>query len=350
MVSHTPQTSPPENTINIVLLLCENMLISGHTTSVEMFQTAYAMAKMISKADNLATKPIRFYYTANTTDPVTTRARIQVSPDTLIHEVTHTPDLVVIPSLWRNPRRIVQQHHDYLDHLKRWYLGGAELVAAGTGACFLAEAGLLNHHPATTHWHYFDQFERDYPNVQLKRDFFITQSERLYCAASLNAMADLTVHFIQKYFGLTCAHHVERHFSHEIRQPYEQRRFLQGDANQHTDEEILNLQLWLRQHMDTDIQVESAAEISGISPRTLSRRFKLATGQSFNEYLTQLRIDTARDLLQNSNLPIGDVADRVGYKDSAYFSRLFKRTTGISPREYRNTVRRKVFSLNDNDI
>ncbi len=158
-------------------------------------------------------------------------------------------------------------------------------------------------------------------------------------------MADLTVHFVQKYYGLTCAHHVERHFSHEIRQPYEQRRFLQGDANQHTDEDILNLQLWLQQNMDNDITQDTAAAFIGVSPRTLSRRFRLATGQSFNEYLSTLRIDTAKDLLQNSNLPIGDIADRIGYGDSTYFSRLFKKNTGISPREYRQTVRRKVFSL-----
>ncbi len=338
------QDSITTSGINVVLLLCENMLISGHTTSVEMFRTASALARMSDKT----AQSIRFHYAAESRFPITTRAEIPISPTLLLSEIKDaigTPDLVVVPSLWRNPRRVVQQHKSYLAFLKKWYTEGAELVAAGTGACFLAEAGLLNNHPATTHWHYFDQFERDYPAVQLKRDFFITQADRLYCAASLNAMADLTVHFVQKYYGLTCAHHVERHFSHEIRQPYEQRRFLQGDANQHTDEDILNLQLWLQQHMGEDINQETAAAFIEVSPRTLSRRFRLATGQSFNEYLSTLRLDTSKDLLQNSNLAIGDIADRIGYRDSTYFSRLFKRNTGISPREYRQTVRRKVFSL-----
>ena len=62
--------------------------------------------------------------------------------------------------------------------------------------------------------------KRDYPKVQLKPDFFITQSERMYTVASLNAPADVIVHIISQYYGREAAQHVERNFSHEIRKPY----------------------------------------------------------------------------------------------------------------------------------
>jgi len=334
--------SVPGLPYRVVLLLCDSMLAASHTAPVEMLRTAEAFTRIQMRGAGV--RPMTFHYVSNSFDAVMTRSQFTITPTDLPVDID-SPDLVLIPSLWRGPRRVVAQYSDYLPHLTRWFDQGAHLIAGGTGSCFLAQAGLLDGLPATTHWHHFDQFERDYPKVQLKREYFITQSGRLFCAASLNAMADLIVYFIQRFYGLACAHHVERHFSHEVRQPYEQRRFLQGDANRHTDEDILNLQLWLQHNLAEEVLLGRAAEIARMSPRNLSRRFKLATGQSFNEYLGALRIDAAKELLKNSNLSVGQVAERVGYGDSAYFSRLFKRLSGVSPRAFRQSLRLKIFSL-----
>jgi transcriptional regulator GlxA family with amidase domain len=230
------------------------------------------------------------------------------------------------------------------DWLVRQFEGGAMLAAVGTGCCFLAEAGLLDGKSATTHWHYFERFARDYPKVMLKREYFITQAGSIFCAASVNALADVTVHLIEHFYGRAVASNVERNFSHEIRRPYEKYRYLEGDDLQHTDELIIEIQLWMQRYLNQPIEIPTVAAKFGLSTSSLARRFHAATGRSPLSYLQEQRMRTAKELLDSTNLTIGEVAFRVGYQDQGHFARLFARLMAVNPAEYRKTVRAKVFS------
>ena len=183
------------------------------------------------------------------------------------------PDIVIVPSLWRNPRPILKQHKVLISWLKKCWQQGSTLIGVGTGVCFLAESGLLDNHSATTHWHYVEQFQRDYPKVDLKPDFFITQSERIYCAASLNALADIIVHIIAQTYGRAAAQNVERNFSHEIRKPYEEQRYLEGAVDRHADELIAQIQFWLRTNLSSELTISEIAQQFSISQRSFTRRF-----------------------------------------------------------------------------
>lgn len=289
-------------------------------------------------------RPLEIKTLALTPAAIVTRTGLSWQPDISLHD-TPTSDLVYIPGLWRNPRPIIKRHTALLDWLHEQYQNGAIISAVGTGVCFLAEAGLLDGKAATTHWHYFDQFQKDYPQVQLKRQYFITQASNLYCAASINSLADLTVHFIQRLFGKSIASHVERHFSHEIRKAYETSGFFDAsEKNPHPDEQITQIQIWLQDNYHREILFPQIAARFGMSARTLNRRFKSALGQTPLEYLQEIRINTAKDLLKTSNLSISEIADKVGYYDTGYFTRLFKKHLDTTPNGYRNTVRAKLFS------
>jgi transcriptional regulator GlxA family with amidase domain len=162
------------------------------------------------------------------------RAAVYASCDlgtAMLEYLAASNDIVYLPGLWRNPRPVVRRHPQLLAWLREQYQNGALISAVGTGCCFLAEAGLLDGKAATTHWHYFDQFQKDYPKVMLKRQHFITRAGSLYCAASVNSLADLTVHFIQRLYGKAIASHVERHFSHEIRRAYESSGFFDQERS-----------------------------------------------------------------------------------------------------------------------
>ena len=275
--------------------------------------------------------------------PVSTRSLIKLMPETDIDHA-QKPDFAFIPSLWRNPRPIIKKHPKTIKWLNDIWQQGATLIGGGTGVCFLAESGVLNHHPATTHWHYVKQFQRDYPLVELKPDFFITQSERIYCAASLNALADIVVHLIEQIYGRSTAQQVELNFSHEIRKPYEEQRFLEGSADRHPDELISQIQFWMSKNLPSSMSLAQLAKQFGLSSRTLSRRFKAATGISATRHWQQLRIDAAKELLTSSNLSILDISLLVGYQDQGHLTQLFKRETGYPPKEYRAMVRKKLFS------
>ena len=92
---------------------------------------------------------------------------------------------------------------------------------------------------------------------------------------------------------------------------------------------------YLKQHYSEDININNVAEAVHYSPYYLSRLFKEEIGLTIIEYLTEIRLAAAKDLLENTELNLNQVALQSGYQDPSYFSRLFKKNAGISPNEYR---------------
>lgn len=325
--------------VNIALLLYDHMLATSVSLPVEMLLAGEAVGlQQNKKAPRLSIQMV-----AENESPVSTRALIKLLPDTCV-EKARLPDFAFIPSLWRNPRPSINKQPKLIHWLESIWQQGATLIGGGTGVCFMAESGLLDHHPATTHWHYVEQFKRNYPKVELKPDFFITQSDRIYCAASLNALADIIVHIISQIYGKTAAQHVERNFSHEIRKPYEEQRYLEGAVDRHSDELITQIQFWMQTNLNVPLSLNALSKQFGISQRSFTRRFKAANGINAMKYWQQLKIETAKELLASSNLSIQEISFQVGYQDQSHFSKLFKKELGTTPRDYRVMVKRKLFS------
>ncbi len=325
--------------IKLALILYDHMLATSVSLPVEMLRAGEAIALQ----ENKQAPRLSIQMVAESNAPVITRALIKLLPDHSV-EKAQLPDFAFIPSLWRNPRPSINKQPKLVKWLKEIWHDGATLIGGGTGVCFMAESGVLDHHPATTHWHYVDQFKRDYPKVDLKPDFFITQSERIYCAASLNALADIIVHIIDQVYGKNAAQQVERNFSHEIRKPYEEQRYLEGAVDRHSDELITQIQFWLRTNLSSTLSLNEVAHQFSISQRSLTRRFKAANGVSAMQYWRQLKIESAKELLASSNLSIQEISFQLGYQDQSHLSKLFKQALGTTPREYRLMVKRKLFS------
>jgi transcriptional regulator GlxA family with amidase domain len=333
-----------KNNLIINLLIYPHVLATSVTLPIEMLLAGEAFARRYDRSVLKLTTQLLSESSVN----IKSRAGITMIADITLNCEQATsvmpPDIIIVPSLWRNPRTVLKSHQKLIAWLKQCWQQGSTLIGVGTGVCFLAESGLLDNHSATTHWHYVDQFKRDYPQVDLKPDFFITQSERIYCAASLNALADIIVHLISQHYGKAAAQNVERNFSHEIRKPYEDQRYLEGAVDRHVDELIAEIQFWLRTHLNTELTLTKIAKQFGMSQRSFTRRFKAATGVRATQYWQQLRIETAKELLASSNLTIQEIADQVGYQDQGHLTRLFKQYLSLTPKIYRAMVRKKLFS------
>ncbi|NQY34460.1 MAG: helix-turn-helix domain-containing protein [Alteromonadaceae bacterium] len=325
--------------VKIALVLYDDMLATSLSLPVEMLRAGESMA--LKQDKNNATLAIQMV--AENLDTVSTRAIIRLRPEADVDQAI-LPDFAFIPSLWRNPRPLITKHPKLIAWLNRIWHQGSTLIGGGTGVCFMAESGLLDHHPATTHWHYVKQFQRNYPQVDLKPDFFITQSERIYCAASLNALADIIVHLIEQIYGRNIAQQVQLNFSHEIRKPYEEQRYLEGGVDRHPDELIAQIQFWMKNNLSSTTTLSEIADQFGISPRSFTRRFKMATGVRATEHWQDLRIEAAKDLLASTNLSIQEISYHVGYQDQGHLTRLFKKTLNLTPKDYRAMVRKKLFS------
>ncbi len=327
--------------MKIAFILVDTMLATSVTLPSEMLSAAQYHLRVTQRTNR---QPLDIIQVGETIASVSCQTGMRITPDISIDQLD-TADLIFLPALWRNPEKLIESNPKIIRQIKKLYEQGSILCGVGTGCCFMAEAGILDHKAATTHWHYFERFSKNYPKVKLQKHHFITQSHNCYCAASLNSLADLTVHIIKRFYNSHIAQKVERHFSHEIRKDYESMRFLENEENDHPDEDILQSQIYIQNNYMQTLDIEALAKFSQMSTRNFSRRFKQATGETPVNYLQRIRLEQARELLQLSNLSIIDIAYRTGFNNASYFNSIFKKKFSLTPKEYRISLRAKLFSI-----
>ena len=96
---------------------------------------------------------------------------------------------------------------------------------------------------------------------------------------------------------------------------------------------------YIAEHYKDDISLTEAAELVLLNPKYLGELFKKDTGLNYSEYLLKYRLDLAKEMLLDVRCRVGEVGEKVGYQDSKYFSRLFKKHVGVTPKQYK-----KMFS------
>lgn len=103
----------------------------------------------------------------------------------------------------------------------------------------------------------------------------------------------------------------------------------------HADSVVRRAEAWLSENYAGSDPVAGVIAACGIAERSLKRRFKAATGSSLLEYCQNLRGEAAKRLLESGNLAVDEIAEAVGYGNHAFFRRIFRRCTGLTPGEYR---------------
>ena len=323
----------------IAALLYPQALATSITLPLEILRAASQMAQV----RNRRAPGVELMLAAPSQDKIALFGGITLAPDINCSDLDAL-DLLIVPAIWRNPQSVVRKAQSWLGVLPRVAGSGASICAVGTGACLLAEAGMLDHRPATTHWNYMDTFARRYPAVRLKPRHLITQSDKLYCVGSVNSIADMMVHIVEGWYGEGIARAVENQFSPEIRRPFRAAAYQTGSDTSHHDELIIEAQQWLRDTLPDKPAISQLAKQLGISGRTLNRRFHQATGLSPRDWLQQLRVSVAKELLRHSNLSLSEVAWQVGVSDVSHFGKLFREQVGMTPGSYREAVRGKLFA------
>lgn len=325
---------------HVTIIGFKKVLGTSITIPMEMLNAA----DLIKRIDGAGYRKLHMQLASPDGLNIALTAGLELVCNTCITDIEDT-DMIIIPALWGNPKGVIKLYPDMIDWLCRQHEKGTLICAVGTGSYFLAEAGLLDNKVATTHWYYFDQFAGLYPNTHLQRDRFITRAGNLYCAGSVNSVRDVMLYFIEEFFNANVAHQVSRHFTHEIKRSYTSSFLKNAPQNFHDDESIIEIQEWMQSCYKQELSLENIAAMFGISVRTLNRNFKKASGRSPMQYLQQVRIDNAKELLKTTNLSISEVAFNVGYPDSSYFSALFKKMISLSPKDYRRLVRKKMFQV-----
>ena len=322
----------------IAALIHSNALASSVTLPMELSMAAGQAAGQVFDADNHVS------LLSPEGGKITTSGGLTV--ETKAIDSVGTLDLLVISAIWRDPRRVLTRHPSLVPFIRRIAESGAAIAAVGTGSFLLAETGLLRRKAATTHWFWFDEFAKRYPEIDLRRDQLIVQSNNLYCAGSVNSISDLLVYLMGGFYNPEVARRIENQFSPEIRQRFRTTQLGSHMLQEHYDEIVMDLQLYMREKLRAPVSTIDFAVRYGLSERTLSLRFQRATGTTPWQFLLTLRMSEAATLLRTTNLSVTQVAAEVGITDSAHFARQFKKTNQLTPTQYRKAVRGKMFSAN----
>jgi transcriptional regulator GlxA family with amidase domain len=322
----------------IAALIHSNALASSVTLPMELSMAAGQAAGQVFDANNHVS------LLSPEGGKITTSGGLTV--ETKAIDSVGTLDLLVISAIWRDPRRVLTKHPSLVPFIRRIAESGAAIAAVGTGSFLLAETGLLRRKAATTHWFWFDEFAKRYPEIELRRDQLIVQSNNLYCAGSVNSISDLLVYLMGGFYNPEVARRIENQFSPEIRQRFRTTQLGSHMLQEHYDEIVMDLQLYMREKLRAPVSTIDFAGRYGLSERTLSRRFQRATGTTPWQFLLTLRMSEAATLLRTTNLSVTQVAAEVGITDSAHFARQFKKTNQLTPTQYRKAVRGKMFSAN----
>jgi transcriptional regulator GlxA family with amidase domain len=254
-----------------------------------------------------------------------------------------TPDVIVIPDLMVLPGDDLHGRYPAeCAWLRQNYEAGATLAAACTGALILAEAGLLDGQEVTTHWAYCDAMAARYPEVRVHANRALVTSgvgQRLIMVGGGTSWHDLALFLTARFAGTEEAMRVARlhliDWHHIGQQP-----FATLIRNRQVDDAaIARCQEWIASHYDADSPVAAMVRLSGLAERSFKRRFAQATGMSPLEYVHSLRLEETKHMLETTDLPIEAVANQVGYEDSSFFGRLFRRKVGLTPAQYRKRFR-----------
>lgn len=114
-------------------------------------------------------------------------------------------------------------------------------------------------------------------------------------------------------------------------------RYIQLRRDNHKGAILGNAKAYIEEcFSDPALSLEDVAKVAGMSPSYFAVVFKQVTGQTFNRYVTRLRVNKAKDLLLYSDLKGYEIAEAVGYESSSYFARVFRKVEGLTPSEYKS--------------
>ena len=175
----------------------------------------------------------------------------------------------------------------------------------------------------------------------------ITDQGGIYTSGGAFSSIKLVLYLIEKFCGRAAALWISKRFSVDIDQISQAHFAVFTGQHQHKDSEILKSQLYIEQHYSTDIGIEEVSAQSNTGKRNFVRRFKAATNNTPIEYLQRVRIEAAKKALEDKDWPLDEVMVAAGYKDMKTFRMIFKRITGLSPRDYRKKYSRVINSIEE---
>jgi len=267
-------------------------------------------------------------------EPIRGTGALRFLPDRTIHDPDEPIDTLLVagdPSFQKLDPAVSQW-------LARRVPESRRFGSICTGVFLLAAAGLLEGKQVTTHWECADKLRHDYPDLNIDSDRIFIRDGTLSTAAGVTSGIDLALAMVEEDHGRDIALIVARYMVVFLKRPGGQSQFSAHLTAQIADKgPIQSIADHILSDLRSDLSVETLAGRANMSTRNFSRVFMRDIGVTPADFVESARIDAARRLLQDSSMPLQRIADRCGFADLHSMRRVFRRSLGVGPTDYRAT-------------
>ncbi|GGJ19222.1 GlxA family transcriptional regulator [Deinococcus roseus] len=220
--------------------------------------------------------------------------------------------------------------------LQEHHRRGISITSVCSGAGVLGYAGLLQGRKCTTHHMLTDQLQEMFPKAKVQDNRLYVTDGNITTSAGIASGMDMALHFIEQQHGAIFAAKLARGMVvYHRRQGMDLQDSLYMQYRAHLHSGVHRVQDYLIEHAHEQVPLSNLAQLAHLSPRHLTREFKEHTGLTPLQYQQRLRLEKARQLMQNRNLTVERISEMCGFEDARHFRRLYRELLGVSPREAR---------------
>lgn len=248
-------------------------------------------------------------------------------------EAAAKADVVVVPSWFDDGRvpsdtlRVVLQDAHQQD---------VTVLGLCLGAVAVADAGLLAGRRAVTHWQAFTALSGRHPDILLDRSVLYIDHGDVLTSAGTASGLDACLHLVRNRLGAAAANTVARSLVVAPHREGGQAQYIEHPVPQRsTDDPIANLLEWALSNLREPLTVDRLAEQAHMSRRTFVRAFRAATGTTPSAWIRSRRLDTARHLLETTDLSVEQVATDCGFGAAVTLRQNFADAFSTTPTDYR---------------
>ncbi|ABC34444.1 helix-turn-helix domain protein [Burkholderia thailandensis E264] len=244
-------------------------------------------------------------------------------------------DTIVIPG-WRDPDETPPE--PLLKKIRAAHRRGARLCSICSGVFVLAAAGVLDGVTVTTHWRYAERLRARYPSLRVNPDALYVDEGQIVTSAGSAAGLDMLMHLVRRDHGGAIANRVAQRLVLPPHRDGGQAQFVPRPLPSVGGDRLAKLIDWMREHAGQPHTLAALAARAAMSPRTLQRQFRDATGLGPYEWLIRERVGLAKEMIERDPaLPIARVVALAGFGSEESMRRHFRRIAATSPAAYRRS-------------
>ncbi|MFI6029836.1 GlxA family transcriptional regulator [Amycolatopsis magusensis] len=304
---------------DVVVIVCEGVVLLDLTGPVQVFTGAGGYRTRLASLDG---KPVR------------TDTGVVLGVDCALSEVDYRAHTVVVPG--PKPGLLDGFPPELTAEVRRLGDAASRVASVCTGAFLLAEAGLLTGRRATTHWAMCAELAARFPGVTVQPDAIYVRDDRVVTSAGMSAGIDLALALVEEDHGVDAARTVARNLVVFLHRPGGQSQFSVWGGLPPPRAPALRAVLdAVVADPAADHTLAGMAARAMLSERHLTRLFQRDLGITAGQYVTRVRVQAARTLLESGDAGVETVARRCGFRSDETLRRVFLQVLGITPTAYR---------------